>query len=89
LTAEAVPRRAGGQARDCATRAIAIATERSYQNGYHALAAAGAQEEKALHRNHPRTGLRKQTVKNYLRELRWYRTAPMRIGSARASRWPA
>lgn len=70
-----------GGARDCATRAIAIATQRSYQEIYHALAVAAAGEQKAVRRNHPRTGLRKDTVKSFLRELgcRW--TATMRIGS--------
>jgi|SRR5579863_1360671 len=70
-----------GRARDCATRAIAIATQHSYQEVYQALAAATAQEARVARRNHPRTGLRKHTVKDFLRELGWQWTATMHIGS--------
>ena len=70
-----------GRVRDCATRAIAIATDRSYEDIYRALAEEAAAEAVALRRNHPRTGLRKNTVKRYLKRIGWRWTATMRIGS--------
>ena len=70
-----------GRVRDCATRAIAIATGLSYQEIYRALAEEAAAEADARRRNHPRTGLRKDTVKRYLRRLGWRWTPTMHIGS--------
>lgn len=69
-----------GKARDCATRAIAIATARPYQDIYRALAEQAAAEADALRRNHPRTGLNKHTVKRYLQRLGWHWTPTMHIG---------
>ena len=70
-----------GKVRDCATRAIAIATQSTYQDIYRALAEEAAAEQNALRRNHPRMGLRKNTVKRYLGRIGWRWTATMRIGS--------
>jgi hypothetical protein len=70
-----------GRARDCATRAIAIATASSYEDIYRALAQEAAAEAEAVRRNHPRIGLRKNTVKRYLRRIGWRWTATMRVGS--------
>jgi hypothetical protein len=70
-----------GRVRDCATRAIAIASGSSYEDIYRALAQEAAAEAEAMRRNHPRTGLRKNTVKRYLRRIGWRWTATMRIGS--------
>ena len=70
-----------GRVRDCATRAIAIATGSSYEDIYRALAQEAAAEAEAVRRNHPRTGLRKNTVKRYLKRIGWRWTATMRIGS--------
>src|SRR6516162_8179667 len=69
-----------GRVRDCATRAIAIATGRSYEDIYRALAEQAAAEPAAPRTNHPRTGVRKHTVKTYLRRIGWQWTATMRIG---------
>ncbi|HVN45707.1 MAG TPA: hypothetical protein VMT66_10785 [Steroidobacteraceae bacterium] len=69
-----------GRARDCATRAIAIATGCAYQDIYRALAEEAAAEA-VLRRNHPRSGLRKHTVKRYLNRIGWRWTATMHIGS--------
>lgn len=70
-----------GRARDCAARAIAIATGCSYLDIYRALAEEAAAEDTAARRNHPRTGLRKHTVKRYLHRIGWRWTATMHIGS--------
>jgi len=70
-----------GRARDCATRAIAIATASSYEDIYRALAQEAAAEAEAVRRDHPRIGLRKNTVKRYLRRIGWRWTATMRVGS--------
>ena len=70
-----------GRARDCATRALAIATGRDYEQIYRGLAMEAAAESNALPRNHPRTGLRKNTVKEYLRGIGWRWTPTMQIGS--------
>jgi len=70
-----------GRVRDCATRAIAIATGSCYEDIYRALAQEAGAEADALRRNHPRTGLRKHTVKSYLKRIGWHWTATMRIGS--------
>ena len=67
--------------RDCATRAIAIATGRSYEEIYRELAAEAAAAADARRRNHPRTGLRKDTVKEYLRRIGWQWTPTMHIGT--------
>jgi hypothetical protein len=69
-----------GKARDCATRAIAIATGCSYADIYRTLAEQATAEANAQ-RNHPRTGLKKHTVKRYLQRLGWRWTPTMRIGS--------
>lgn len=70
-----------GKVRDCATRAIAIATRRSYEEIYRELAEEAAAAADARRRNHPRTGLRKDTVKGYLRRIGWRWTPTMRIGT--------
>jgi hypothetical protein len=69
-----------GRARDCATRAIAIATGFGYQAVYDALAVA-AGTHAGRRRTHPRTGLRKDTVKAFLAELGWVWNPTMHIGS--------
>src|SRR5215471_11690081 len=70
-----------GKVRDCATRAIAIATGRSYEEIYRELAAEAAAAADARRRNHPRTGLRKDTVKGYLRRIGWRWTPTMHVGT--------
>jgi hypothetical protein len=70
-----------GKVRDCATRAIAIATGRSYEEIYRELAREAAAAADARRRNHPRTGVRKDTVKGYLRRIGWRWTPTMHIGT--------
>ena len=70
-----------GKARDCATRAIAIATELPYEVVYQALVAEAAAEPAGTRRSHPRTGLRKATVKRFLKRIGWLWTPTMHIGS--------
>jgi hypothetical protein len=62
-----------GKARDCATRAIAIATGLQYQAIYAKLIEAVKREDdrRRQMRNHPRTGMRKSTVDLFLRDLGW------------------
>ncbi len=65
-----------GKSRDCAVRAIAIATGCAYREVYAALAAAaGSEPAPARRRNHPRTGMRKSTVQRFL-EARGWRFTP-------------
>src|SRR5215467_7414551 len=66
---------------DCPTRAIAIATGCGYEHIYRDLGAEAAAETDALPRNPPPTGLRKNTVKEYLRGIGWRWTPTMHIGS--------
>lgn len=70
-----------GKARDCATRAIAIAAQLPYEVVYRALAAEASAEPERMRRNHPRTGLRKATVKGFLQRIGWRWTPTMHIGS--------
>jgi hypothetical protein len=68
-----------GRARDCAARAIAIATGRPYEEIYRALASEAVLDDgPGPRRNHPRTGLRKATVQRFLRRLgwRWIESSP-------------
>ena len=60
-----------GRARDCAARAIAIATRRPYEEIYRALIREAACDARGTRLNHPRTGLRKTTVQRFLSRLGW------------------
>jgi hypothetical protein len=62
-----------GRARDCAARAIAIATGLEYAAVYRSLAEAAQLERTPLlrGRNHPRTGMRKSTIERFLKALGW------------------
>jgi hypothetical protein len=52
-----------------------------YETVYQALAAEAAAEPERMRRGHPRTGIRKTTVKRFLRRLGWLWTPTMHIGS--------
>lgn len=74
-----------GDARDCVTRAIAIATGRSYADVY-ALVGEHARSEPArfrgsTYRSTARGGVRKDTTRAVLTALGWRWTPTMRIGA--------
>lgn len=79
-----------GQADDCVTRAIAIATERSYREVYLALNGYAKDERTMRGRmgflaatgrgSSSRTGVHKVTQKRYLEEAGWTWVPTMRIG---------
>ena len=68
-----------GAAGDCVTRAIAIAAHLSYQSVYDGLKA--FPESRHRGKSSPRTGVRKSTVKAFLRSLGWHWTPTMGIGT--------
>jgi len=72
-----------GRARDCAARAIAIATGLEYAAVYRSLVEAAQLESSPLARgrNHPRTGMRKSTLERFLRALGWRWTPTHRVGA--------
>lgn len=73
-----------GKTGDCATRAIAIATGRSYQEVYDAINALGATErtgKRKRGRSNARTGVYKNAVHKYMATLGWKWTPTMQIGS--------
>jgi hypothetical protein len=71
-----------GAARDCSTRAIAIATGRSYQDVYSELTDL-AKTETRPGKNHgsARTGVSMEVIKEYMRSIGWEWHATMTIGS--------
>lgn len=83
-----------GSTGDCVTRAIAIATEMSYQEVYDdlfVLARIGGKKKGTVS---PRTGVRPNVTRTYLAQLGWTWTPTMQIGSgttvhARADELPA
>jgi hypothetical protein len=73
-----------GEAGDCVTRAISIATGRPYQEVYDALNRL-AQLERAGKRKRgkssSRTGVYKNTIRRYMESIGWKWTPTMQIGS--------
>ncbi len=73
-----------GKTRDCATRAIAIATGLPYREVYDGLNAA-AQRERCGSRKRgksaARTGVHKPTTRRYLESLGWTWVPTMKIGT--------
>jgi len=72
-----------GTAGDCVTRAIAIATEKPYQEIYTALNLLAISERTGKRKrgiSSARTGVYKQTYKKYLTELGWKWVPTMQIG---------
>lgn len=73
-----------GEADDCTTRAIAIATGLSYQAAYDLVNEAGRTERKSKNRKgrgSARTGIYAQTIRRMLAKLGWQWTPTMHIGS--------
>ena len=73
-----------GDAGDCVTRAIAIATDKPYQEVYDALNALGTKERTGKRKrgtSSARTGLHKATTREYLECLGWTFTPTMAVGS--------
>ena len=73
-----------GKARDCVTRAIAIATERPYKEVYDALNVLGQVErigKNKKNKSTARSGVFKQTVSRYMESIGWAWTPTMKIGS--------
>lgn len=68
-----------GDAGDCVTRAIAIATGKPYQEVYDDLFALG--KELGVDKPSPRDGVLKKVYDKYLKSLGWEWTATMHIGS--------
>lgn len=71
-----------GSAGDCVVRAIAIATEQSYQSVYDSLFEMNKSQRGKMRGKSPRDGgTRKATIKKYLSLLGWTFTPTMSIGS--------
>lgn len=73
-----------GDAGDCATRAIAIATGRPYKEVYDAINEIGVAEilpARKRGKSNARTGVHKETVHSYMAKIGWKWTPTMRIGS--------
>lgn len=73
-----------GTTGDCVTRAIAIATGKTYQEVYDAINEASQTERRGSRKrgvSNARTGVYKQTIRKYLESLGWTWTPTMLIGS--------
>ena len=73
-----------GQAGDCVTRSIAIATGKSYQEVYDAINEFSKYErtrKRKCGKSNARTGVYKQTIRKYLELLGWSWVPTMFIGS--------
>lgn len=73
-----------GHTGDCVTRAIAIATEKPYQETYDAINGVSANERSSKRRSgksSARTGVHKPTYRKYLESLGWKFTPTMGIGT--------
>ena len=73
-----------GTTSDCVTRAIAIATQKPYQEVYDAINLLGKSErtgKRKRGKSNARTGVYKVTEKKYLNALGWKWTPTMFIGS--------
>jgi len=78
-----------GDTSDCSTRAVAIATERPYQQVYDELSRiAKAHTERARKRKHgtARTGVSMDVLKEYMRSLGWRWIATMTVGGGCTTR---
>ena len=71
-----------GRAGDCVVRAIAIATQKRYQEVYDAInALALAERTRRGPRSSARSGVSRTTYERYLRDLGWEWVATMQLGS--------
>jgi len=72
-----------GETRDCVVRAIAIATEKPYQEVYDTINMLSSKEKTSTHKkskSNARTGVYRFTSGNYLKSLGWKWTPTMFIG---------
>jgi hypothetical protein len=73
-----------GQAGDCVTRAIAIATGKPYQEVYDQINETARSERPSKRKrgkSNARTGVHKDVIRQYLEALGWEWTPTMQIGS--------
>ena len=73
-----------GTAGDCICRAIAIATQRAYEEVYTALNTAGKDErlsKRPTAKSSARTGVHRPTLRRYMESLGWEWAPTMQIGS--------
>ncbi len=70
-----------GNARDCACRAIAIATDTPYSDVYERINAAAKKERRKNNRSSARTGVHSDTMKKLMAEIGWAWTPTMGIGT--------
>lgn len=70
-----------GSGSDCVTRAIAIATGRSYQEVFDALTEGASQERLKKKRKSPASGVYRSTYERYLKMIGWEFVPTMAIGS--------
>jgi hypothetical protein len=74
----------GSASGDCAVRAIAIAMQRPYADVYAELADVSRYERPSKRRrghSHPRTGMHRVTIRDYLETNGWTWTPTMKIGT--------
>lgn len=73
-----------GKAGDCVVRAIAIATEKPYQQIYDLVNSAAVHErtgKRKRGKSNPRTGVYRTSIKRVMKSLGWVWTPTMQIGS--------
>lgn len=73
-----------GNAGDCVTRAISIATGKPYQEVYDAINAVSATERRGSRKrgmSSARTGVHKPTTRRYMESIGWQWIPTMQIGS--------
>lgn len=72
-----------GETRDCACRAICIATGMAYQDAYELIIKYAARERpsKNKNRSHPRTGVHTPTMRKIMADLGWLWVPTMQIGT--------
>ena len=71
-----------GDTRDCVTRAIAIATERPYQEIYDRINEVAQSERRGRRRrSSARTGVHRETIDKVMDSFGWTRVPTMTIGS--------
>ena len=70
-----------GKARDCVTRAVAIAANLNYGYVYSALNKAAVYKRRDGAKSYARTGVFKPDIRRFMQGLGWKWTPTMRIGS--------